>query len=584
VKTVEPFTFEVIQDTLYAVTEEMGAELTRIAYSTIIRESHDCATGITDAVGQTVAQAALTPGHFMTISSATKGVLDQIPAEAFRPGDAVITNDPWICAGHLPDTFILTPFFYRDQILGFLSSVAHHIDVGGTNPGSTTPNTSSIYDEGIQIPPVKLYDQGKLNDAVLAIWRKNSRMPEVVATDLQAQVAVNNRGYQRLTELCDKFGPDTVSWAMAEALDRSEILVRSVFDSIPDGVYTAEDFVDDDGWTDDPVPIRVRLEVKGSDLYVDYEGSGEQTRGGINVTPSYRDAYTQMVVRCFTDPAIPQNEGCYRPVHITAPPGSVLNPTYPAAVAGRHTCIPRLADVVAAVMSQAVADKALAGYGGMLGQPVFSGADPQSGRTWMFMDNSHGGTGARANQDGVDCVSWPWNAANHMIEVLENQAPVRIERFELAQDSEGAGMWRGGLGLIKDYRVLDGPVNVQVGGDRFKAPATGLAGGGTSVPQAYILMRAETEMAVKSKSDLTLSGGDVLSVRMPGGGGYGVPWRRDARIVQRDVCLGYISRERARLAYGVVVDEHGEVDQKQTEHARAALAASPPSSGGTDEP
>ena len=578
-KNIEPFTFEVIQDTMYAVTEEMGAELTRIAYSTIIRESHDCATGITDALGQTVAQAALTPGHFMTISSATKGVLDQIPAEDFRPGDAVITNDPWICAGHLPDTFILTPFFYRDQILGFLSSVAHHIDVGGTNPGSTTPNTSSIYDEGIQIPPVKLYDQGRLNDAVLAIWRQNSRMPEVVATDLQAQVAVNNRGYQRMTELCDKFGPDTVSWAMAEALDRSEILVRSVFDSIPDGVYTAEDFVDDDGWTDDPVPIRIRLEVKGSDLYVDYEGSGEQTRGGINVTPSYRDAYTQMVVRCFTDPAIPQNEGCYRPVHITAPPGSVLNPTYPAAVAGRHTCIPRLADVVAAVMSQAVADMALAGYGGMLGQPVFSGADPQSGRTWMFMDNSHGGTGARANQDGVDCVSWPWNAANHMIEVLENQAPVRIERFELAQDSEGAGMWRGGLGLIKDYRVLEGPVNVQVGGDRFKAPATGLAGGGTSVPQAYILIRADTEVAVKSKSDLTLSGGDVLSVRMPGGGGYGVPWRRDARVVQRDVCLGYVSQERAHLAYGVVIDESGEVDQKQTEFARAALAASPPSSG-----
>ena len=577
--TVEPFTFEVIQDTLYAVTEEMGAELTRIAYSTIIRESHDCATGITDAQGQTVAQAALTPGHFMTISSATKGVLDQIPAGAFHPGDAVITNDPWICAGHLPDTFILTPFFYRDQLLGFLSSVAHHIDVGGINPGSTTPNTSSIYDEGIQIPPVKIYEQGKLNEAVLAIWRKNSRMPEVVATDLQAQVAVNQRGYQRLTELCDKFGPEAVVWAMTEALDRSELLVRSVFESIPDGVYTAADFVDDDGWTDDPIPIRIRLEVKGSDLYVDYEGSGEQTRGGINVTPSYRDAYTQMVVRCFTDPTIPQNEGCYRPVHITAPLGSVLNPTYPAAVAGRHTCIPRLADVVAAVMSQAVAGKALAGYGGMLGQPVFSRTDPRYGRPWMFMDNSHGGTGARANQDGVDCVSWPWNAANHMIEVLETQAPVRIERFELAPDSEGAGTWRGGLGLIKDYRILDGPVNVQVGGDRFKAPATGLAGGGTSVPQIYILTKDDTETPVKSKSDLTLQAGDVFSVRMPGGGGYGPPWNRDARLVQRDVRLGYVSRERARSAYGVVIDRHGEIDQQETEDARAALAASAPTPG-----
>ena len=221
----------------------------------------------------------------------------------------------------------------------------------------------------------------------------------------------------------------------------------------------------------------------------------------------------------------------------------------------------------------------MAGYGGMLGQPVFSRTDPNYGRPWMFMDNSHGGTGARADQDGVDCVSWPWNAANHMIEVLENQAPVRIERFELAQDSEGAGTWRGGLGLIKDYGILEGPVNVQVGGDRFKAPATGLAGGGTSVPQAYILIRADTDVPVKSKSDLTLQAGDVFSVRMPGGGGYGPPGRRDARLVQRDVRLGYVSWERARRAYGVVIDEHGEVDQQQTEHARAALAASLPSSG-----
>lgn len=569
---VDPFVFEVIQDGLYAVTEEMGSELVRIAYSTIIRESHDCATGLTDAKGQTVAQAALTPGHFMTIASATKGVLAVMPADSFRPGDAVITNDPWICAGHLPDTFILTPFFYDGRLLGFLSSVAHHMDVGGVNPGSTTPNTKSIYDEGLQIPPVKLYEEGRLNDGLLQVWRKNSRMPEIVATDLQAQVAVNQRGYQRMTELCAKYGPDQVAWAMEESLRRSEALVRSVFAALPDGTYTAEDFIDDDGWTDDPIPIRVKLEVRGSDLYVDFAGSGAQALGGVNVTPSYRDAYTQMVIRCFTDPSIPQNEGCYRPVHITAPAGSILNPTYPAAVAGRHTCIPRLADVVAAVMSEAVPGKAMAGYGGMLGQPVFSRTDPRLGRPWMFMDNSHGGTGAREQADGVDCVSWPWNAANHSIEVLETMAPVRVTSYTLNENSEGPGRWRGGLGLVKEYLVLEGPVNVQVGGDRTKAPATGLSGGGTSVPQEYLLTRNAVTSVVRSKTDLTLGAGDTFTVRMPGGGGYGPPQTRDPELVLRDVVMGYISRDRADSAYGVVIGSDGVIDEKRTAKRRAQMS------------
>lgn len=568
---VEPFTFEVVQDALYAVTEEMGAELTKIAYSTIIRESHDCATGLTDARGRTVAQAALTPGHFMTIATATKGALTVLPAEDLQPGDTVITNDPWICAGHLPDIFLLTPFFYGDRVVGFLSSVAHHIDVGGVNPGSTTPNTSSIYDEGIQIPPVKLASRGQLDEAVLAIIRQNSRMPEIVAADLQAQLAVNARGYQRMTELCDKFGPAVVEWVMSEAIARSEALTRAVFEHVPDGTYIAEDFVDDDYWTDEPVPIKVTLTVKGSDLYVDYTGSAEQRRGGINVTPSYRDAYTQMVIRCFTDPAIPQNEGCYAPVHITAPLGSVLNPVYPAAVAGRHTCIPRLADVVAAAMSAAVGTRAMAGYGGMLGQPVFSGLNSR-GHRWMFFDNSHGGTGARADQDGVDCVSWPWNAANHPIEVLESLAPVRVERYQLYEDSEGAGTWRGGLGLIKDYRVLRGPVDVQVGGDRFKAPATGLWGGGTSVPQDYTTIREGQSQPVKSKSALTLRTDDVFRVRMPGGGGCGPPERRNPELVVRDVVMGYVSRERARSAYGVAIDEHGLIDPVETQRLRTEMA------------
>lgn len=569
-KDIEPFAFDVIQDALFAVAREMGDELTKIAYSTIIRESHDCATGLTDDRGRAVAQSELTPGHFMTISYATKGILAVFPAEQLSPGDTVITNDPWICAGHLPDIFILTPFFHGGELVGFLSSVAHHIDVGGVNPGSTTPNTKSIYDEGLQIPPVKLVEDGRFNHAIMSIIRQNSRMPDVVATDLQAQVAVNERGVARMTEVCDKYGRDTVRWVMEEGIRRSEVLTRDVFDRIPDGVYEAEDWVDDDFWTDEPIRIRVQLTVKGSDLYLDFEGSGPQCLGGINVTPSYRDAYSQMVIRCFTDPTIPQNEGCFLPVHVTAPLGSVLNPLYPAAVAGRHTCIPRLADVVAAVMSQAIRTRAMAGYGGMLGQPVFSSADANRGRRWMFFDNSHGGTGARANQDGVDCVSWPWNAANHPIEVLESLAPVRVDSYELWNDSEGPGRWRGGLGLVKRYHLLEGEVNVQVGGDRFKYPATGLQGGGESVRQVYTVTRDDQETPVKSKSSIMLEADDVFTVRMPGGGGYGPPWARETHRVARDVALGYISVERARTEYGVEIHDD-QIDEDESENLRAAM-------------
>lgn len=567
---IEPFAFEVIQDALHAVTQEMGAELTKIAYSTIIRESHDCATGFTDERGRSVAQSQLTPGHFMTITYATKGVLRVFPADRLRPGDTIITNDPWICAGHLPDIFVLTPFFHGGELVGFLSSVAHHIDVGGVNPGSTTPNTKSIYDEGLQIPPVKLAEKGRLDAAVLSIIRQNSRMPDIVATDLQAQLAVNERGVARMTELCDKYGRDVVRWVMDEGIRRSEVLTRDVFARIPDGTYEAEDWVDDDYWTDDPVRIHVRLTVSGSDLHLDFAGSAPQCLGGINVTPSYRDAYTQMVIRCFTDPSIPSNEGCFLPVHVSAPEGSVFNPRYPAAVAGRHTCIPRLADVVASVMSQAVGSKAMAGYGGMLGQPVFASSDSAPGRRWMFFDNSHGGTGARATQDGVDCVSWPWNAANHPIEVLESLAPVRVDRYELWEDSEGPGRWRGGLGLVKEYRVLDGEVNVQVGGDRFTLPATGLAGGGTSVPQQYTVRRDGVEAPVKSKSSIELRAGDVFTVRMPGGGGYGPAWERDVELVARDVALGYIDTERARTCYGVAIVD-ATVDAAETGRLRTAM-------------
>ena len=570
------FTFEVLRDNLYFTCEEMMAHLLKVAYSTIIRESHDCATGITDTRGRVVAQSAGTPGHFCSIPAAAKGMLQAYPVDEIHPGDVLMTNDPWISAGHLPDLFLFTPFFYDGELLAFLVTVAHHLDVGGKNPGSTTPDTTDIFQEGIQIPIVKLYEEGRRNEALFRLVLQNIRLPEVVSTDIQGQMAVNERGRIRLHELAEKFGPETLVSVFEETIARSEALTRAEIARMPDGTYTAEDWVDDDGIDDVPIPIRVAVTIKGDSMVIDFAGTGPEAKGGINTTPPYRDAYTQMIVRCFTNPDIPTNEGCYIPVEIKAPAGSVLNPRYPAAVAGRVVCVPRLSDVVTAALSQAVPAKAMAGYGGMIGQPVVSGVDPRTGKPFIYMDNSHGGTGGRQGKDGVDCISWPYNGGNHSIEVLETIAPVEVARYQVHENSEGPGRWRGGLGLIKDYKMLTQPIEVHNVGDRFKFPPFGWSGGKAAVPQAYYLVRGGAETLMKSKAPYELQTGDILSVRMPGGGGLGDPLLRAPSLVLNDVIDGYVSPERARSEYGVVIGPDGAVDQPATDALRRERSAGAP--------
>src|ERR1700754_1921188 len=451
------FSFEVIRDHLGFYCEEMMVELRKICVSTVIREAQDCATGITTGDGELVAQSSGTPGHYNSIPSAVKGSLLRIPKESLRPGDVLITNDPWICAGPMPDIVVMTPIFGPEprpgEPLAFAVTVAHHLDIGGRNPGSTTANTTDVFQDGLQIPPSRIATAAGVNEELLALIRENVRFPDVVGHDLSCEIAVNRRASERVDGLLGKYGEETVLAAVRRALDEPEELTRDETARIPAGSWSWVDYLDSDGQTDEPVRVGCTVTVAGEELRVDFSDSAPQAKGGINMTPAFRDSYTNFAIRCCLDPTIPHNEGSFRPIEISARPGTVVSPLRPAPVAGRSVMISRVVDVVFAALSQAVPARARAGYGGCNAQPVIS-VRREDGSPFIFLDTNWGGMGAGRDLDGATCLSFPQNVAHPPLETLAPSSRVRIERYEIRSDSEGVGRHRGGLGLVKDYRLL----------------------------------------------------------------------------------------------------------------------------------
>lgn len=567
---MKDFTFDVLRDSFQHLAEEMAVELKKIAYSPIIREAGDFATGLTDKTGQLIARASYTPGHYNSIAISTKEVIAAVGLEKIRPGDVLITNDPWICASHLPDIFVYSPFFVDGELFAFLVTGAHHIDVGGKNPGGTTADTTELYQEGLQIPPMHLRFENVINNSLETIIRANVRLSDVVMNDIYSCMAINDLGAERLNALVTKYGSEAVTNAFDESIRRSEYLLREEIKRIPDGSYRWTDAVDDDGFGDEPVKIEVEVRIEGSDVYIDFTGSDPQVKSGINLAPPLRDAYAAVTVRCFTDPRIPHNEGCLRPIHVYGPPGTVMNPHRGAAVAGRAPTVSRMTDGILACMSQAVPERAMAGYGGSLVQPVWRGA--ADGRPFIFMDTTHGGLGGRRGMDGESCLSFPYDIGNHPVEYVEANYPVRVERFSLRENSEGPGKFRGGLGGVKEYRMLVDDVEMHIDGDRLRLKPFGLEGGEASSNQRYTWIHTDGEEEdLRSKRGYHFGKGDLIRLFTPGGGGLEPAIKRDPAAVKEDVIQGYIDVDRARDAYGLVLDEAGEVDENATIQLRESM-------------
>ncbi|MBI3514978.1 MAG: hydantoinase B/oxoprolinase family protein [Proteobacteria bacterium] len=545
----DPVTLEILWSRLISITDESAAALLRTSFSTIVRESNDFTTVLMDAEGQSLAENTAGIPSFVGILPRTLAhFLERFPKETWRPGDCVITNDPWMATGHLPDITMAAPIFHRGKLVGFSGSVAHSPDIGGSLWSS---DCRELYEEGLRIPPIRFLREGERCQDVFDFILGNVRLPEQVLGDLYAQVTSQQVCARRLGEFLDDVGMVDLT-ALSRALQsRAEGAMRRAIEALPDGVYRAR--VEADGFDADETRIECALTVDGAKMHVDYAGTSKQIDRGLNCVMNYTYAYTVYPIKCALDPLTPRNEGSYRSVTVDAPLGSILNPRYPAPCNARQLTGHLLAGAVYGALAQAVPDKVIAECGSApTMRSVYSGTDRQGNRFTQILFAS-GGMGAGPSQDGHPCSAFPTNTGAGSIEAFESISPLIVWKKELRQDSGGAGKQRGGLG--QDIEVeLTAPEAVRLSllSDRQKHPASGLVGGGPGA-SAEIALGDGTRPHPKSRT--SLKPGERLIMRYSGGGGYGDPHQRDPAAVRRDVAAGYVSREAAKRDYGIDIKE-----------------------------
>ncbi|PSQ36607.1 5-oxoprolinase [Halobacteriales archaeon QS_9_70_65] len=560
--TVDPVTLEVVRNGCAAVCEEMNATLVRTSYSPNVTERQDCSCALFDADGRLAAQAETLPVHLGAMPFSVAAALEAHPPATLEPGDAVLSNDPYEGGAHLPDLTLVTPVFVDDDLVAFAANRAHHADVGGATAGSVGADATEIYEEGLRIPPVKLLAGGEERAAVYDLIERNVRTPEERRGDLRAQVAANETGVERVRELVERYGRGTFGGALAELQDYSERRMRSELGAIPDGDYRFEDVLDGDGRGAEDLPVVATVTVDGDAVTVDFAGTAPQVDGPVNAVSAVTVSATYYAVRAVTDPDIPPNAGCYRPVDVETPSGSLVDPEPPAAVVGGNLeTSQRATDVVLGAFAEAVSERAVAAGQGTMNNVTFGGTDDGGdwdddgggndgdGDAFAFYETQAGGFGASAGGDGMDAVHVHMsNTLNTPAEVLETAYPLRVRRYELRPDTGGAGRHRGGLGLRRDIEVLTDAV-CSLLADRQRYAPYGLAGGETGATGATYRLDGDDARRLAAKSTHDLEAGDVVSLRTPGGGGYGDPTERDAEAVARDLRLGKISAAEAREAY-----------------------------------
>jgi N-methylhydantoinase B len=558
---VDPVTLEVTRNAAAAICEEMNATLVRTGYSPNIKERRDCSCALFDADGEMIAQAENMPVHLGAMPFSVAAALDRFPPETLEPGDAVLLNDPYHGGAHLPDLTLVTPVFHGEDLVAFAANRAHHADVGGARAGSVAADSTEIYQEGLRIPPVKLSTAGDDNEAVVEMLLANVRTPDERRGDLRAQEAANATGRRRFLELADDHGIEGLTAALDAVKDYSERRMRAEIESLPDGTYAFEDVLDDDGRGNEDLPVRAVVTVDGDSVTVDFSGTAPQTAGPINAVVAVTASATYYAVRCVTDPDIPPNHGCYRPVEIDAPSGTIVNPDPPAAVVGGNLeTSQRVTDAVLGAFGEADPERVVAACQGTMNNVTFGGTDPRDGSPYAFYETEAGGFGGRAGKDGLDAVQVHMtNTMNTPAEVLETAYPLRVSRYELRPDSGGAGEFRGGLGLRRDIRVRDHEATVSLLADRQRHRPYGLAGGEPGQPGRTVRIDPDgEETRLPGKSTHQLPPGTAVSIRTPGGGGYGDPGDRDPEAVARDRERGKITAAHARRAYGHDADGPGD--------------------------
>ncbi len=532
--TIDPITLEVLRHALCAVAEEMNANLVRSAYSPNIKERRDCSCAVFDASGGLVAQAESIPVHLGAMPFSVEESLRQ--SGDLAPGDVIVSNDPYAGGAHLPDLTFVAPVFAGQRLFGLVANRAHHADVGGKAPGSLAGDSTEIYQEGLRIPTVRLWRRGTLDQDLLGLILANVRTPAEREGDLRAQRAACVTGEARLGDLVRRYGPVLLGQAMTAVADYSERRMRAAILSLPEGSASYEDVLDGDGVDDRPIRIAVTVEKKGDVLRVDYTGSSLQVTGPVNAVYAVTASATYFAVRALTDPSIPPNAGCYRPIEIVAPQGTVVNASLPAPVVGGNLeTAQRLVDVILGAFFQIVPERTIAACQGTMNNVALGGIDPRNGRPYTLYETIGGGFGGRPTCDGVDGVhSHMTNTLNTPVESLELAYPVRVERYELVAGTGGRGRFRGGLGIRRDLTVLGHAATVSLLTDRRKSHPYGLAGGQPGSCGQNVLIRNGQEFPLPAKGTFPVAAGETVSVRTPGGGGFGDPRDRDPSRVERD--------------------------------------------------
>jgi N-methylhydantoinase B/oxoprolinase/acetone carboxylase alpha subunit len=567
---LDAVTQEVLRHRLDTIADEMETRLLQSAYSSIVKEAQDASAAIFDPQGRTIAQSVAIPAHLGMLIPAVETIVERFPPEEMAPDDVYLMNDPYDGGTHLPDITVVKPVFSDGEVIALGTTMAHHQEMGGKTPGSIPTDATEIYQEGLRIPPTKFHDRGEPNETLLALVEKNVRIPETVVGDLNAQVSAVSLAERRLAAVGERYGNDVFRAAVERLIEHAETMTRSHIETIPDGTYSFVDWIDDDGVnTYEPIRIEAAVTVDGDSLHVDFTGTDPQVDGPVNCVPAATLSAVYYVVRAITDSSIPNNAGCFVPVTAHLPEGSLLNPLPPAPVNARTVTFKRVADVLLGAIAQAVPERVSAAGSGQLAALTFAGGGA-AGRQWIYGEVGAGGSGARPTADGIDCIETDvTNCMNTTAEATEIEFPIRVWRYDLWEDSGGAGEFRGGLGFRKRFEMLEGDVTFTHRRDRHAFQPWGLAGGRAAPTCRTEVHRVDGDVeTLPSKTIEGLGEGDVVDVFTTGGGGYGDPRRREPSAVARDVLSGAVSVVQAETTYGAVLGAEGRVDVDATRENR----------------
>lgn len=580
--TVDPITLQVIRGSFETIAEEMGHVLYRMSFSSIIRESQDLGAGLFDADFNTLCESESTPMHIGSIPGYLRGIAETLEDGEWYEGDVVVHNHPYHGASHTPDLAIVVPVFYQGRLVGFAGNTAHHVDIGAATPGLII-DVPDVYAEGMLFAGTKLYRKDQPNNAMWNYIRRNSRAAGQLVADIEAQIASARLGARRFAELLEKYTEETVFAAAHQLMDYAERMTRQRISEIPDGDYSAEGWLDDDGRNRDvQLKVKVTLRVRGDEVEVDLTGSSDQTPTAYNVpfegstkVAAYAGFRKLLLDAATTELRVPSNEGSFRPIKVTAPLGSIFNPRAPASAEARFTQCNRMIDLIIRALAPVMPEKVIAGSSASISFAAYSGLRP-SGDYWVFLEVNEGAYGGRPRSDGPDCIdNLMANTRNNPLEDLAMHIPMICDRYELRDDAlPGAGEFRGGIGVVKAQRVLT-PAFITHESERHTDAPWGIFGGHDGACGRCTITnpaRPDVREMHSKFSGLAVGADDVMTYYSPNGGGYGNPLNRPPMKVLEDVLDDFCTVEHARTVYGVIVDPDAEtVDLAATESLRRKM-------------